>query len=153
MSHLHGSAPDSRVIEFANSLEFEDTPYAISAQVAMAMCSDPSPPDIARSVAEVADRMLSGRLALEEAELLIAFARLAQLDGDFDRARVLADVTGPRAPWTVAVLAEVLGTIEGWTDDEWIPRSVDVVVDRVTRVAELRDRAPLVLADELERWR
>jgi hypothetical protein len=152
-SHLQGVAPNREVVEFGTSLEFDDTPYAISTRVAAAMCTDAPLAEIGQAVALVADRMLSGRLPLEEAELLIAYARLAQLRGDDERAMALADAIGPRAPWTMTVLAEVIGTLEGWPTDEWTTRSIALTLDRVERLPDLRERAPVVLADELTRWR
>jgi predicted ATPase/class 3 adenylate cyclase len=155
LSHLLECEPLPDVVEFGRSLTLDDTPYAISAHVAAAMCSGRSRREVGGSVAGVADRMLSGRLPLEESEVLIAFARLAQLEGDHGRARQLASLVAPRSPWTIQLLSEVLGEIEGWAGPDWMERTTLEMIARAepSKMLEIRNDAPALLSDELNRWR
>jgi hypothetical protein len=154
LAHLLEREPVPEIVEFGISLAVDDTPYAISAHVAAAMSSAAPRREVGRSVVGVADRMLSGRLQLEEAEVLVAFARLAQLDGDHSRALELANVIAPRSPWAIQVLAEVLCEIEGWGTGDWMSRTATAVVERArpAKLVEIRARAPAVLSQELARW-
>jgi hypothetical protein len=155
LSHLLGRAPAPVVVDFARELTPDDSVYAMSAHVAAAMSSATSSSDAARELVAAADAMLTGRLQLEEAEFLVAFARLAQLDGDTERARSLTSMVAARAPWTWLVMGEILGDLEHWPEDEWGDRTRVEILLRSSpdRVAELRDQAPGVLAEELDRWR
>jgi predicted ATPase len=154
LAHLLGRSPRDDVVEFARSLTREDTPYAITNHVAAAMCGQMPPDKTGAVLVSIGERMLTGRLPGEEAELLVAFARLRQLAGDTDRALALTEVTAPRAPWTFMVFNEVVGGIEGWPTDEWRARSVETVLARAEpdRLAAIREQAPIVLADEMARW-
>ena len=53
------------------------------------------------------------------------------------------------------IVAEVIGSIEGWTAEEWGDRVASLVIENAqpARVAELRNIMPRLLHDELERWR
>jgi hypothetical protein len=64
-------------------------------------------------------------------------------------------MVAPRSPWTWIVLGEILGDLGRWPQDEWVDRTRTEVLLRSNPepLAELRDRAPGVLADELDRWR
>jgi hypothetical protein len=155
MSHLASRAPAPEVVEYGRSLTLDDTTYAVSCHVAATMCSGDEWPDVACALVDIGDRLLSGRCPLEEAELLVAYARIAQLIGDEHTARHLADVVGPRTPWTVTVLAEIMGTLDGWPRSEWPQRRVEMVLARThpNRIADFRDDGPKVLAAEMGRWR
>jgi predicted ATPase len=154
LAHLLGEPPREDALAFARSLTKEDTPYAITNHVAAAMCQQTSIDARGADLASIGERMLTGRLAGEEAELLVAFARLQQLAGDADRAFELTEVTAPRAPWTFMVLAEILGSIERWPHDKWRDRTVEAVLARAEpkRLDEIREKAPIVLASEMARW-
>jgi hypothetical protein len=154
LTHLLAETPRDDVVEFARSLTREDTPYAMTNHVAAAMCGRMPPDKTGAVLVSIGERMLTGRLPGEEAELLVAFARLRQLAGDRERALALTEVIAPRAPWTYMVFNEVVGTIEGWPTDEWRTRSVTAVITRAEpeRLAQIRDVAPLVLAEEMTRW-
>jgi hypothetical protein len=154
LTHLLGATPRDDVVEFARSLTREDTPYAMTNHVAAAMCGRMPPGKTGAVLVSIGERMLTGRLPGEEAELLVAFARLRQLAGDHHGALELAEVIAPRAPWTYMVFNEVVGTIEGWPTEEWVERSVNAVISRAEpkRLAQIRDDAPVVLAEEMTRW-
>jgi predicted ATPase len=155
LSHLLGRPPSPEVVAYAGTLTLDDTSYALSAHVAAAMSTSSSVADTGRDLARIAGTMLTGRLVLEEAEFLVAFARLAQLAGDRERAADLAVAVAPRAPWTWQVLAEVIGDLEAWPAEEWTVRTMMEVLGRAQaeRLAEIRGTAPDVLAEELARWR
>jgi hypothetical protein len=154
LAHLLGERPRDDVLEFGRSLTREDTPYAITTHVAAAMCGHMPTDKTGAVLVSIGERMYTGRLPGEEAELLVAFVRLRQLSGDVDGALKLAEVTAPRAPWTFMILAEVVGTIEGWSEEEWKGRSVENVMARAEpdHLAQIRERAPIVLAEEMARW-
>ena len=110
---------------------------------------------VAAELVSIADRGWNGLLFGEEAEYLVAFARLAQLRGDTDRARELLAATMVRSPWAGFLMTEILRSIDEWPLDEWSPRLVELVMDRTSpgRIEEIRRTAGPMLAEELDRWR
>jgi predicted ATPase len=110
---------------------------------------------VAGELVSIADRGWNGLLPFEEAEYLVAFARLAQLRGDADRARDLLASTAVRSPWGGFLMAEILRSIDEWPLEEWSPRLAQLVLDRNSpdRLEEIRRTAGPLLAEELDRWR
>jgi hypothetical protein len=155
LAHLLGRTPSPEIVDYAKALTLDDSVYAMSASVTVTMSTAASSSEAGRSLTHTADAMLTGRMQLEEAEFLVAFARLAHVSGDAERAQFLANMVAPRSPWTWIVLGEILGDLGRWPQDEWADRTRTEVLLRSNPepLAELRDRAPGVLADELDRWR
>ncbi len=153
-AHLGGIVPDQAMLATARGLDIGDGGWRFSTRISAAMHAA-SLDTAALEVVEVADRGLTGRIPFEEAEFLVAFARIAHLSGDDDRAVELLDATASRSPWTIFAMAETLGTIHDWPDGDWDARRVEMVMSRnqPERMARDREHGPRVLAAEINRWR
>jgi hypothetical protein len=67
--------------------------------------------------------------------VLAGFGALAHLEGDDERARYLFEpLVATRATASTAVLYEMVGEVEGWTDDDFALRRFERLVDIVPRL-------------------
>ncbi len=94
------------------------------------------------------------RIAIGDSGYLTAFARLAHLEGDNDRAVHYLTYTAVFFPSTAALAAETLGAIEGWTNEEFFDRSTADMLTRMSRRRRVGAQAivPQLLRAELDRW-
>jgi predicted ATPase len=94
------------------------------------------------------------RLSIGDSGYLTAFARLAHLEGDDDRAVHFLAHTAVLFPSIAALAAETLGTIEGWTNEEFFDRSTSDMLTRMSRRRRVEAQAtvPALLRAELDRW-
>ncbi len=152
-AHLGEINPPGDLLHIASRLPAGEGGWRMSPIIAAAMWSG-EPSEIASTLTEIAKGALSGRLPGEEAEFLVAFARLAHLGGDDERANELLEFTTTRTPWLNFVMTETMGVIQGWSDEEWDKRRLTEVLARADpqREALIRDRAPEVLSAEMARW-
>lgn len=130
------------------------TVWRLSEEVATAMATEPDPERASRRVAAIADRHVTGRLAFEESEFLIAFAHLAIEAGDLSKAEHLLEGVLVRSPWLGWLLAEAVGAIRGWSDAEWHQHRLADTFSRIQpdQIEHIRSRGPALLRRELERW-
>lgn len=153
-SHLAGTDVDPSRLAMARSADPREGYWRQSVCIAAAMHlgDDES---IAHTLVSIADRGWKGLLLGEEAEYLVAFARLAAFRGDTDRACELLATTPVRSPWNAYVMAETLRSIEDWGPDEWSPRLTQLVLDRTApdRIDAITTTAGPLLTEELDRWR
>lgn len=94
------------------------------------------------------------RLPIGDSAYLTAFARLAHLDGDDDRAAHYLASTGSYLVQTTVLAAETLAAVEGWTDDQFAERSQTDQQIRQSRErwSIARDVVPDLLRAEVARW-
>jgi len=152
--HLAGSDIDAEPIALARSADPRDGYWRQAVCIAGALHAG-TEPAIARDLVSVSDRGWNGMLLGEEGEYLTAFARLAYLRGDTDRARELLAAIPPRSPWIVAAIVATLASIDHWPQHEWSNRLIELVVDRSApgRMHQLTTTMGPLLTEELERWR
>jgi hypothetical protein len=155
LAHLTGRRAPRKIVEFAQTLPSQSRGYRHSTALAKLMAESHDIDETARAIVGLADTVLTGRLFLGESEFLVAYARLAQLRGEPERALALLEYCAPRAPWTNIVMSEILGSIHGWSDEEWQElRSADITARAdMAWLVQSREHMPARLADEIARWR
>jgi predicted ATPase/class 3 adenylate cyclase len=153
-SHLAGIDVDPGRLAIARSTDPAEGYWRPSMRIAAAMHLG-GEESISAELVWITDRGWNGLLPNEEAEYLVAFARLAQLRGDEDRARDLVAATGIRTPWGAFLLVEISRSIDDWPLEEWSTRLTEIVLDRTSpdRLEEIRRTAGPLLADEIDRCR
>ncbi len=150
LGHILPPPPEDPVYDIVRA----STVWHFSEELATAMADEPDPERTARLVAAIADRHVTGRLAFEESEYLIAFAHLALETGDHTRAEELLEGILVRSPWLGWLLAEAVGAVEGWSEAEWHERRLADTFARIQpdRIEHIRPQGAELLGRELERW-